>query len=154
MGKRAMAAILLVVITAWAEMTLAPMLVMHSGHMVPRQQIAGDMAPTHAGHHHDRELAQGPGRRCCPGLRKLEAMDLLEVVSDSPACADPHGCCFRQGPQSVPAPAREAQKLAREMAPAAAAGIGQVSVPERRTVRDSVLAVSPPPDSFGMTLRV
>ena len=33
MAKKAIAAFLLVVIAAWAEMTMAPMFAMHAGHM-------------------------------------------------------------------------------------------------------------------------
>lgn len=154
MGKKAIAAILLVVITAWAEITLAPMLAMHWGHMRPGHEMAADMPAIHAGHHHAPDLAQSQGRRCCPGLRKLESMDLLEAVSDSPACDDPHSCCFRQGPQGVPAPARDIQRLAREIAPGVIAEAGPMRVAARRAVRNAVLAVSPPPGLFGMALRV
>ena len=123
MAKKAIAAFLLVVIAAWAEMTMAPMFAMHAGHMRTGHEMAADMPASVSGHHHpghhhtgpqaaqvrdERRQAEHPqamveGRLCCPGLRKMEPVAMLEMVSGSPACNDPHRCCFRQGPQSMPA---------------------------------------------------
>jgi len=155
MARKSIAAFLLVVIAAWAEMTMAPMFAMHARHMRPGHEMATDIAPQHAGHNHaghGQKLAEG--RPCCPGLHKMEPVAMLEVVSGSPACDDPHSCCFRQGPQSMPAPARDAQRLARGMAPAVAVEINPERGTARRAVDDCVLALRPPPDVFGMTLRV
>jgi hypothetical protein len=155
MARKSIAAFLLVVIAAWAEMTMAPMFAMHAGHMRPGHEMAADMPPQHAGHNHaghGQKMAEG--RPCCPQLHKAEPVAMLEMVSGSPACDDPHSCCFRQGPQSMPAPARDVQRLAREMAPAVAVEINPERGTARRAVDDSLLALRPPPDVFGMTLRI
>ena len=155
MVRKSIAAFLLVVIAAWAEMTMAPMFAMHAGHMRPRHEMAADMPRQHAWHNHaGRGQAMAVGRPCCPGLHKMEPIAMLEVVSGNPACDDPHSCCFRQGPQSVPAPASDVQRLAREMAPAMAVAIHHERGTARRAVRDNLLALRLPPDVFGMTLRV
>ena len=155
MAKKGIAAFLLVVIAAWAEMTMAPMFAIHAGHMRPGHEMAVDMPEHHAGHHHaEHHPAMVEGRPCCPGLHKTQPAAVLEMVSGSPACDDPHSCCFRQGPQSVPAPARDVQRLAREMAPAVVAEGSPVRRPATREALDSALALSSPPQVFGMTLRI
>jgi hypothetical protein len=155
MAKKAMASFLLVVILAWAEMTMAPMFAMHAGHMRSGHEMAVDMPAEHAAHHHAKQHpAVAEGRPCCPGLHKAQPEALLEMVSDSPACDDPHSCCFRQGPQSVPAPARDVQRLNRQVAPAEAANVNPVLPTAMRAVHHSAPTLSPPPDVFGMTLRV
>jgi hypothetical protein len=155
MARKALAAFLLVVIAAWAEMTMAPMFAMHAGHMHPGHEMVADMPPQHAGHNHaGHGQTMAEGRPCCPGLHKMEPVAVLEVVSGSPACDDPHSCCFRQGPQSMPTPARDVQRLAREMAPAPAGEINPDRGTPRRNVRNSLLALRPFPDIFDMTLRV
>jgi len=155
MVRKSIAAFLLVVIAAWAEMTMAPMFAMHAGHMRPRHEMAADMPRQHAWHNHaGRGQAMAVGRPCCPGLHKMEPIAMLEVVSGSPACDDPHSCCFRQGPQSVPAPASDVQRLAREMAPAVAAEINAQRGGTMRVMRDRLPVFRLPPDVFGMTLRV
>ena len=174
-----MAAFLLVVIAAWAEMTMAPMFAMHAGHMRTGHEMAADMPASvsghhHAGHHHTAQpqaaqvrherhqaehqqtMAKGPP--CCPGLRKMDPVAALELVSGVPACDDPDSCCFRQGPQSVPARVRDLrsddQRLARAMAPAQVIAVNPPREARARTLRDCALALGPPPDVFGMTLRV
>lgn len=154
MAKKAIAAFLVVVIAAWAEMTMAPMFAMHAGHMRSEHEMAVDMPPQHSGHNHVGHGKKAEGQPCCPALHKIEPVAMLEMVSGVPACDDPHSCCFRQGPQSVPAPARDIQRLARDLAPAE---VIEVSLPREATtrpIRDFILALSPPPDVFGMTLRV
>ena len=158
MAKKAIAAVLLLVITAWAEMTLAPMLAMHAGHMHPGHEAVADM-PHHAGHH-PAKSKQGAAAEhpCCPKVHKTEPADVLELVSGVPACDDPHSCCFRQGPQSVPAPTRDMrtddQKLAQDMAPAAAVEPRPLPGTARHTLGHGSLALNFPPDVLGMTLRI
>ena len=159
MAKKAIAAVLLLVIAAWAEMTMAPMLAMHAGHMLPGHEMAADMPAGHSAHHHfahqNAENAQmAAGRPCCPALHKMEPAEVLEVVSGAPACDDPHSCCFRQGPQSMPAPARDVQRLAREMTPAAAVEINPERTAAKSAIHSTALILHSPPDVFGMTLRV
>lgn len=184
MAKKLIAAVLLVGITAWAEMTLAPMLAMHAGHMRAGHETVADMAVapsghnhaahmhSHAAHHHsgdqhssdqqsaqpsaknsqDAEEATG-GKPCCPGLHKSVPAVLLVVAEEAPAC-DSHSCCFRQGPQSVPAQARDAQTLTRELvaAPAPQAGPGLEAT--RNDSGDRVETLRHPPNLLSMTLRV
>ena len=162
MAKKAPAAVLLLVIAAWAEMTMAPMLAMHTGHMLPGHEMAADMPAeqsAHPAHHHSglqnsEDAQMAAGRPCCPALHKMEPAEVLEVVSGAPACDDPHSCCFRQGPQNMPAPARDVQRLAREMTPAAAVEINPERGTARNAVHSSALTLHSPPDVFGMTLRV
>lgn len=153
MAKKAIAAVLLVAMAAWAEMVMAPMLAMHAGHMRPGHEMAEDMPAEHAAHHHAEDV-QMAGHPCCPGLHRAEPEAVLALTADAPACDDPHSCCFRQGPQSVPAPARDVQKLAREMVPTGAATVRPAVVAAERAIGNEDLAFRPPPDVFGMPLRV
>ncbi|MFZ3266375.1 MAG: hypothetical protein WA172_20390 [Terriglobales bacterium] len=159
MAKKTTAAVLLLVVAAWAEMTMAPMLAMHAGHMRPGHEMAVDMPAEHSAHHRSAhpqsEDAQMDAERpCCPGHHKMETADVSEVVSGAPACDDPHSCCFRQGPQSVPTLARSVQRRTREATPVAAVETG----PERGTAEIAISSIAlilhSPPDVFGMTLRV
>jgi hypothetical protein len=150
MAKKAIAAMLLVTMAAWAEMAMAPMLVMHATHMHPGHEMAADMPEKHATHGH-AEHAQMAGHPCCPGLHRAEPEDVLALSAGAPACDDPHSCCFRQGPQSVPALASDAPKLAPEMG---AAGAALNPAIELSATDNSVSAFRPPPDVFGIPLRV
>ena len=154
MAKKGIAAFLLVVIAAWAEMTMAPMFAMHAGHMRPGHEMAIDMPPQHAGHNHAGHGNKAEGQPCCPVLHKMAPVAMLEMVSGSPACDDPHRCCFRQGPQSMPAPARDIQRLARDLAPVEVIEVSPPREAPTGAIRNFALALSPPPDVFGMTLRV
>lgn len=155
MARKAIAAVLLVAMAAWAEMALAPMLAMHAGHMRPGHEMAADMP---SGTHHraqPTEHAQmDPHRPCCPGLQGAEPAIIIEIASTAPGCDDRHSCCFRQGPQSVPAPAGDVQRMAHEMAPATVVEVTPVCPAVKRAAYDRVLVMSFPPDVFGMTLRV
>lgn len=151
MARKAIASVLLLVIAAWAEMTLAPMLAMHAGHMRPGHEMAADM-PMH--HHAAHAHAKAEAKPCCPSVRRPEPAAVLELVSGSPACDDPHSCCFRQGPQSVPAPVGNVHKVTRDVAPVVAANASPTLRTATPALCDSLLALSPPPDIFGMTLRI
>lgn len=150
MAKKAIAAVLLVAMAAWAEMATAPMLAMHTGHMRPGHEMVGEMPPEH----HHAEQARMAGHPCCPGVHRAEPEAVFILTAAVPACDDPHSCCFRQGPQSVPAPASAEQRLAREVAPAGAATISPAVEASGRSIDDQVLALRPSQDIFGMTLRV
>jgi hypothetical protein len=163
MAKKAIASVLLVAMMAWAEMALAPMLAMHAGHMLPGHEMAADMPPErdahhHAAMHHAAQVAEpeqmNSGRTCCPAVHKAEPEVVLELSAGTWGCDDPHSCCFQQGPQSVPVPARDVQKLTRDVAPVVVAEVNPAQPAMKRTVGNSALAVSPPPDVFGMILRV
>ena len=157
MARKSIAAFLLTVIAVWAEMTMAPLLAMHAGHMRPGHEMAADMPAAHHPHHHAvqpnaRAEQADSHRRCCPGLHQEGAAPALEISAGGPPCADPHSCCFRQGPQSMPAPARNPQALTLELAPVATQ---EGPVPTiKRTVLDRAPILSPPPEVFGMILRV
>ena len=60
MLKKSIATALLVVMVAWAEMALAPMFLMHAGHV----HAAHEMSEHRAAHHH----VMPAGHPCCPGL--------------------------------------------------------------------------------------
>ncbi len=155
MARKTLASVLLLVIAAWAEMTLAPMLAMHAGHMRPGHEMAADMPMQHAAHHHSAQSpAKTEAKPCCPSFHRTEPADVLELVSGGPACDDPHSCCFRQGPQSVPAPLRSVQPVTRDLTPAVVAEVSPTLRTAAPALRDSSLAFSPPPDTFGMTLRI
>lgn len=143
---------LLVAMAAWAEMALAPMLAMHAGHMHPGHEMAADM-PAHNRHHAEHQRAKAERLPCCPGFHKSQPEAALMVSAGAPACDDPHSCCFRQGPQSVPAPVRNAQKTTSEIAPALVAELPACPT-TRISFHDSAIELSPPADVFGMILRI
>jgi len=148
MVKKSIAAALLVVMVAWAEMALAPMLAMHAGHVHP----ALAMPEHHAAHRH----VMPAGHPCCPGIGKTAEdaapVEFAFAASDLP-CQDEHRCCFRQGPQSVPAPVSAGHRLAQHIVPAETA---QFTPPHAESGISPTTAVAPgpPPDLLGMVLRV
>ena len=153
MAKKAIAMMLLVAMVAWAEMALAPMLAMHAGHMRPGHEMAADM-PAQYGHHAQHQQAKAEGLPCCPGFHKVQPEATPMVSARAPACDDPHSCCFRQGPQNVPAQLRDAQKPTRDITPAVLAQSPPACATARVSLPDSVLESSPPADVFGMILRI
>lgn len=155
MAKRATAAVLLFSVLVWAEMALAPMLAMHAGHMRASHEMAADMPAEHSAHH--TQPQEEMNHPCCPPAHKQTSANTLEFTAGAPPCGDPHSCCFRQGPQSVPAPARQRagyDELAKDLIPASQA----VPIPANEWAKqgswDSVPSVSPRAEVFGMTLRV
>jgi hypothetical protein len=157
MAKKAIAAMLLLVVAAWAEMALAPMLLMRAGHMLPGHTMAGagaeqDTRQTQA--HHHAQQAQAAALPCCPELHKREPGAALVWIAGAPNCDDSHSCCYRRGPQSVPAPVRDVQRLGRELAPAAAMKVNLPVESETKVAGSSLLGFRPSADAFGMTLRI
>ena len=148
MCKKSIAAALLVVMVAWAEMALAPMLAMHALHVHPARQMAESVAGQMAAHHH----VMPAGHPCCPGLGKTENTAPLEFAAGSLPCQDEHRCCFQQGPQSMPAPA--SSRLSREIAPAEIAALSPDHDAESHLSPATAVALGPPPGQFGMVLRV
>ncbi len=143
MLKKSIAAALLVVMVAWAEMALAPMFIMHALHVHPAREMAEHQA-TH-------EHAMPAGHPCCPKLGKSENAAPLEFAAGSLPCQDEHRCCFRQGPQSVPAPASAG--FSREIAPARTAELSPAQA-ESQVSPATAIAPGPPPGLLGMVLRV
>lgn len=153
MVRKAIATVLLLAMAVWAEMAMAPMLAMHAGHMRPGHETVADLPASHAGHHH-AESTQMDERPCCPGLHKAAPEDMSELAEGTPTCDDPHSCCFRQGPQSVPALASEAQQLTGEMASSDTTTVSLTPASAGLVIDSSVLALPPPPNLYGMTLRI
>lgn len=157
MAKRLTAAVMLLVIGAWAEMALAPMLLMHAAHMHPGHHMAVDTS-AHASHHH-APVEMAAHSRCSgehgpehPGVEP--AIEVSPLLADSPLCDDPHNCCFRQGPQSVPAPASDLQQLARKIAPATRLFLDPPDSNRKSFVDEGALPLRAPPNIFGVILRV
>src|SRR5208337_2693979 len=145
MVKKSIAAALLVAMVAWAEMVMAPMILMHAGHV----HAAREMAEHEGAHHH----AMPAGHPCCPGFGNPENIALLEFAASGLPCQEQHRCCFRQGPQSVPAPASAGHRFSQEIA---SAEIAQLSLThtESHVSPATAVALGPPPGLLGMVLRV
>src|SRR5664279_891096 len=94
--KKSIAAALLLATMAWAEISMAPMLLMHNGHFHSSHLVAQSMPA-----HHDHMV---PGHSCCPQISPNETADRLNFRAETLPCQDEHRCCFLQGPQNVPAP--------------------------------------------------
>lgn len=143
MFKKSIAAVLLFGMMAWAEMALAPMLFMHAGHV-----HAAPVMAEHAAHHH----AMPADHACCPGIAKPVDRAALELAAGDMPCQDEHRCCFRQGPQSVPAPA--STTASSEIAPALFAEVVPAHDVTGHVFPTILVSTGPPPDQFGMILRV
>ena len=143
MVKKSIAATLLVVLVAWAEMALAPMLAMHVWHVHPASEMSENMARN----------AMPAGHPCCPRISKTESMVALEFAASSLPCQYQHRCCFSQGPQSVPAPVSAKQGSSQGIAPATIAALSP-SLAESRVSPPTAVAPGPPPGLLGMILRV
>ena len=143
MLKKSIAAVLLLGMMAWAEVALAPMLFMHAGHVHAAPAMA-----EHAAHHH----AMPAGHACCPGIGKPVDHGALEFAASEMPCQDEHHCCFRQGPQSVPAPV--STTASSEIAPAQIAGVIPAHDVTGHVSATILVSTDPPPDQFGMILRV
>jgi len=154
MVKRAIAAFLLVAMSAWSEMVLAPMLTTRAGHMHPAHAAGAEPAEPVAGHHHGAQAQMSGKMPCCPRVHAAEPEVLLVVTAGEPPCSDAHRCCFQQGPQSVPAPAGSPKKLTREIAPAMAAVVDRANAITGHLRRDTPPALHASPNLLGMILRV
>jgi len=154
MANRTIAALLLIVIAAWAEMTVAPMLAMHAGHMRPDHEMAADMPANPNTHQRPGAAHQSAKHACCPRLRKPNVESPVELVSGALGCADSHRCCFREGPQSVPAlmPRISGQKL--RAIPLASIIDGSFAQPPTTVAMRCSAWSSGPPEEFGMSLRI
>lgn len=144
MLKKSIAAALLVAIVVWAEIALAPMFLMHAWHA----HTAHDMTEPMAAHHH----AMPAGHPCCPRIGATENASLPEFVANSLPCQEQHRCCFRQGPQSVPAPV--SAQPSQEIAPAETAELSPAPNANSHVPAATAAAFGPPPDLLGMILRV
>ncbi len=148
MLKKSIAAALLLAMMAWAEIALAPMLFMHGGHIHAAREMSEHMAAHHhvmpAGHHH---------LPCCPGIATTNNAAPLEFTASNMPCQEDHRCCFRQGPQSVPAPVTEGRSISRDIV---VAEIRDFSLAYEVSPVGLTMAVAPgpPPGEFEMVLRV
>ncbi len=148
MVKKSIAAALLVIMVAWAEMAMAPMLAMHvwPGHTA--REMAAHMAADMAHHH-----AMPAGHPCCPKISKTEAAAPIEFAAGSLPCQDEHRCCFLQGPQNVPAPVSATHNLSREIAPTEVVEFIPIFA-ESHVSPTTAAAPGPPPGLLDMVLRV
>jgi hypothetical protein len=145
MAKKSIAAALLMVMVAWAEMSLAPMFLMAAGHVPPSPGVAGHKT---AGHH-----VMPTGHPCCPRISNTEnAASLVFAVSSLPS-QDEHRCCFLQGPNNVPAPVSVGKRLARGIALAEVAELVPLQA-ESHVSPMTAVAPGPPPGLLDMVLRV
>jgi len=148
MLKKSIAAALLVAMVAWAEMALAPMLAMHAGHV----HRALEMSAHNTAHQH----VMPAGHPCCPGIGKTTedaAPADFAFAAGSPPCQDEHRCCFRQGPQSVPAAVSAGKRLS-DIAPATAAELSRAGASSHVFPATTFALGPPPPGRLGMVLRV
>lgn len=145
MVKKSIAATLLVVLVAWAEMALAPMLAMHFWHVHP----ASEMSENKATHHN----VMPAGHSCCPRISKPESMAALEFAAGSLPCEYQHRCCLLQGPQSVPAPVSAKQGISQAIAPVEIREISP-ALARSRVSPATAIAPGPPPGLLGMILRI
>jgi hypothetical protein len=153
MVKKSIAAALLVAMAAWAEMALAPMLAMPA-HMLPGIVTPAIVTEEHAGMH---SHAMPAGHACCPKIgatNNSEEQTPVEFGSSRFPFQDEHRCCFRQGPQSVPAPGSAQQRLSQGTAGAETAEIRLVPCSESRICSEIKSALGPPPSAMRMVLRV
>ena len=136
---------LLVVMVAWAEMSLAPMLAMHILHARPGHEMAANMAA----HHQDMPV----GHPCCPKIGRGQSAVSLQLAASSLPCQDEHRCCFLRGPQNLPAPVNAGQGPGQEVALAEAAELSAL-LTESHIFLAPVSTPGPPLAAFGMVLRV
>jgi hypothetical protein len=145
MLKRYISAALVVVMMVWAEMAIAPTLVMQVWHVHPAHEMAANMA----GHHH----AMPAGQPCCPKLGKTENAAPLEFAASSLPCQDEHRCCFQQGPQNLPAPVGAGQKISQDISLEKIAELTPAPTRAHISLEPRVTPGSPS-ELFGMILRV
>lgn len=148
MFKKSIAAALLMVILVWAEVALAPMILMRAGHLHQAREIPGHVAQHLTAHHHTMPA----GHPCCPGIGKTETAPPSEFAANSSPCQNERSCCSQPGPQSVPAPVRT--RSSQQIAPAQIAELSSDRDAESHTSPPTALAPGPPPGQFGMILRV
>lgn len=134
------------VMMAWAELVLAPMLFMHGGPIHGAREMAKDVAQ------HEHAMPAGHHHPCCPAIGKTENVAPIEFAAGSSPCDDEHRCCFRQGPQNVPAPVTT--RVSRKVAQAEVVAAGAFHTVESYLSPAILAAAGPPPDQFGMVLRV
>jgi hypothetical protein len=149
MAKKAIAAALLMVTVAWAEMSLAPMLAMHVWHSAHPVQIAMNAAGSQ--HHHNHVM---PAEHdCCPKIHKSETAVAFELVAGSLPCQEEHRCCFAQGPQNPPAPPSASQNSTRQVAAVESVKVSPASIASY-TSSPTPVVPAPPPALFSTILRV
>jgi len=141
MVRRSIAALLLMSMTAWAEIALAPLFTIHASHLVHVK------AAPQEEHQHAM-----PGHPCCPGGAQMIATTLQVKAANLP-CEEQHRCCFRQGPASPPTTAKEIRDSAPEISVASAE-----LWPNFGTFHSLLSLTQPvvhiPPGEFGVVLRI
>ena len=146
MVRKSLAGLLILVVGAWAEMVVAPMFSIRVAHLHP----ARDMAQAMAAHDH----AMPAAHPCCHGFKgALGAIPTLEFAAAVLPCSDQHRCCFRQGPQSAPAPVRATADDSREIAAINFSSTAP-TIQTAPAASVPVAFVLPPLDIFGVVLRI
>ena len=146
MLRKSIAALLLLTITAWAEVVMAPMFTFHAGH----RHAAHTAAQPHSGHQHGMPADHA----CCPGLHKsTQASPSIELKADGLPCEEQHRCCFRQGPQSTPSPAPDRRPPSPEIS-GDSADLNASLIPRPSAWSAATPALRPPPGAFAMVLRI
>lgn len=143
MARKIISAMLLAAVAIWAEVTLAPLLSVHT-----HAQMA---AAEHANH----QPAEVPAHPCCPKAHGSPiTAPPYAITSAAMPCADEHRCCFRQGPQSAPTPASNANQISKKLVTVSWATVTPNSVP--RSVRDfeSSAVLRSPPGDLNMVFRL
>ena len=144
MLKKSIAVLLLLTVTAWAEVVMAPMFSFHAGH-----DHASHSATPHAAHQHSMPAAHA----CCPGLKKVEPSPGFELRADGVPCEEQHRCCFRQGPQSTPSPVSDRRQPSPTISDNTADEAANLPV-QRSTAYAATPALRPPPETFSTVLRI
>jgi hypothetical protein len=103
MARKIISALLLIAMALWAELTLAPFFSLH---------VHAQMA---ASAHTDHQPSDMPAHPCCPKAHGPVIPPPYAISSAELPCADEHRCCFRQGPQSAPAPAGSPNRLSKDL---------------------------------------
>jgi hypothetical protein len=144
MARKAISALLLLAVITWAEMALAPLLLLHAH--------AGMASSDHAEH----PAASVPGHACCPkGITAVQpvTVPLLAVSSAGEPCAEQHRCCFRQGPQNPPVPVNDTGRPSRDLMAVDQASTATGSQPQRFTDFSTRFVLGSPPADLDMVFR-
>ena len=137
--------VLLFAVATWAELRLAPMIVMGAAHTHAAQATT----PAMVAHHHATSLPHP----CCPSVQTTPAVvPPVELAPVGFPCEDNHRCCFRSVPLGTPTSASDEQ-TARDLPLLRATALISDRTTKENLAIEIVHAQSPP-STFSMTLRI